>query len=852
VKVRQSANSFYCSRAAGACVCAHALRDGAENASLVGVEPMTARGRSTVANRKAVLQSYCRMGERRSETGRGDRRRRGRWRVRVAVAVLALGLLGLAALRVALPRIAENRLRAALALAGFPRATLRVKRVGLGAIELSDLALAEVVRASSVSIEYRLADLWRGRVEGVRVRGLVIELPEFTRQGDLSLADGGIPALGRLPLRWIEVQDARVIAGAGGAFEMMVSGRIAVSPGAADVAAAGAALGVPFTALGRMRDAAETGLVGLITAGVLDEGAMLARIRHRAGAWSLAALGESARLSGRARLAARLDGDGASAAWQLVGAPPPAVVRALAASGVALEQPSLVASGRAHWRPDEPARVLIDGAELDLRAQRARAEGRGAGLWANRVVARLNLAGELDRGSATFELRRGSRVAAARVRLAGAAAAGDRPVENAVSADAVSMEVSGRIHCGVAGSVDCGSAGSRVELAPEVSARARVIRRGVVALEDARVRLLPGQRGGRAGVAVHGRVRIRGERIGRMSAVLRPRGRGVGVRGALALDGGGRLEARGRFRSRPGRLAGHLDFEMPATLLALAPVAARLAGERLTARLSGAGRIALHGRVEFAGGAPTGWARISLADASLRAGGLELSGVRADVRVASLSPLATAGEQRIAFARGRIGDVPLGAGWLGLDRRAGATELRARAHVLGGTAWTSTWVHGDEARGAQPVRLTARDLDLRKILPRLTRGRARGTGRVSGALSAEASLRPVALRITGGHLAATRPGRIAIPGARDLLRSIDARARQPAVVQAVPRLLRDRIVGALCDFDYTKLALDLNDRRGELLLRLDLHGHGHRIPQELSVALHVRGLERLATRLEQR
>jgi hypothetical protein len=80
---------------------------------------------------------------------------------------------------------------------------------------------------------------------------------------------------------------------------------------------------------------------------------------------------------------------------------------------------------------------------------------------------------------------------------------------------------------------------------------------------------------------------------------------------------------------------------------------------------------------------------------------------------------------------------------------------------------------------------------------------------------------------------------------------VDQHRGRPAAAQAVPRLLRDRIVGALSDFDYTHLDLDLTERHGRLSLRADLRGAGHRVPQELSVALRVRGLERLASRLEQ-
>ena len=48
--------------------------------------------------------------------------------------------------------------------------------------------------------------------------------------------------------------------------------------------------------------------------------------------------------------------------------------------------------------------------------------------------------------------------------------------------------------------------------------------------------------------------------------------------------------------------------------------------------------------------------------------------------------------------------------------------------------------------------------------------------------------------------------------------------------------------GALADFEYRKLALQLAPSVSGPMMRIELHGHGRRVAQEVDLIVNVRGL----------
>jgi hypothetical protein len=119
-----------------------------------------------------------------------------------------------------------------------------------------------------------------------------------------------------------------------------------------------------------------------------------------------------------------------------------------------------------------------------------------------------------------------------------------------------------------------------------------------------------------------------------------------------------------------------------------------------------------------------------------------------------------------------------------------------------------------------------RGISVDRVLAAATGNRVRGTGILDGELVFDLDDRKLAL--VGGELAARGPGRLLATNPGSL-----------AKVDASSFAVHRRIAAALADFDYTRLALSIDDDPD---LRLSLEGRGRRVAQELDVDVNVRGL----------
>ena len=118
-------------------------------------------------------------------------------------------------------------------------------------------------------------------------------------------------------------------------------------------------------------------------------------------------------------------------------------------------------------------------------------------------------------------------------------------------------------------------------------------------------------------------------------------------------------------------------------------------------------------------------------------------------------------------------------------------------------------------------------LDLAPVIRAATRGRAEGTGMLSGRLALHGEKTEVTL---AEGQAVARSG---------TLRLAD-RALATTLVAAVPPdkvAAKERIAAALADFHYSRLALNLG---GDPDVQLVIAGRGNRIPQELDLTVNMR------------
>jgi hypothetical protein len=588
-------------------------------------------------------------------------------------------------------------------------------------------------------------------------------------------------------------------------------------------------------------------------------------------------------------------------AWRARGALPDSARAALRRVGVAIEAAGGVAEGHAWYHGDR--RLTLRGSGS---ARAGRLTANGGDLRATRAEVTVEASAEIDGAAIAVEIARG-RLAADHLRWGrleaerpaielGAGLVADdgglrlelrRAVVAASSARVGSTIAVGRVRAGLApgtrATLDLGAGDGRARFAAALEATAPVALAGLVdgVFERGRFdvsgeigrgrRRVTAHVGGEAttaaidgGAVVLADLRIRaplawgdGAATGDIASAVVWRGRPVGsVRASLAWTPAGPTAAgtatlpgdipvalAASLAADAGARVAVVDVALEQRVVDLGALAATFGGVRT---VTGRGSLALAGRVALGPGGPRGSLRASLAEGTVSAGALEVHGLAGEVALAGLFPPVAVGEQGLSFAGGRAGPLAVGAGSIGLILDGERTAARVAVSVGGGEVITSPIA----LSAAQPtsVRVTLDGVELHDVAPALTSGRVRGSGRIDGHAVAVVAPGAAAAQLESAQLHGRGGGRLALRDAGALAGAVTVTAPGAPADLDVPGLVRRRVAGALADFEYSRLAVELRRDGADLNLVADLRGIGRRVPQEVALHLRARAIHHLVRR----
>lgn len=259
----------------------------------------------------------------------------------------------------------------------------------------------------------------------------------------------------------------------------------------------------------------------------------------------------------------------------------------------------------------------------------------------------------------------------------------------------------------------------------------------------------------------------------------------------------------------------------------------------------------IEGEVELDVEAPErGRARIVLQDAriALSDGTAHARGVHGTLRLAHLSPPASAGPDPVSWTELRIGDL--------VRTRAGTARLSFSGEGRVSVAAFDASAAGGRVRAApfsfdweEPdfaLDLQLDGIDLSYLARTVGSGRVRASGELDGRVALRVKTGPRRRVVLGdGRLDARGPGRIRF--GEGTAADLDARSLDGLLEG---EWLRERLASTLADFRYERLVLLLDappesSRGGTTRLRARVVGRGARTAQELDLTLGVRGVQPL-------
>jgi hypothetical protein len=223
-----------------------------------------------------------------------------------------------------------------------------------------------------------------------------------------------------------------------------------------------------------------------------------------------------------------------------------------------------------------------------------------------------------------------------------------------------------------------------------------------------------------------------------------------------------------------------------------------------------------------------------------------LSGISGTVALSGPNPITIRDWQTLAWKKTKLGGTSLGRGSLAFrSRTPGVVEVqKAELEIGEGKVWTSSFELNPEKLDIETT-LFARGVSLQKWLPVVSKQRARGSGQLSGQLRARLQWRPEPqLKLYGGYLRATGRGHFSVTDRAWLRSALERYAAGFGAGGDRSDLIKDRLIGALVDFGYTKLSARILQERPPIL-RVETKGKGRKIPQELDLTLNVTGFDEL-------
>ena len=263
---------------------------------------------------------------------------------------------------------------------------------------------------------------------------------------------------------------------------------------------------------------------------------------------------------------------------------------------------------------------------------------------------------------------------------------------------------------------------------------------------------------------------------------------------------------------------------------------------------SGGGGLALRAHVPLADlDAATVGVRLERFDLA-SAAGLQLDALSGELQLVGLPLPVTGSAQVLRWQRLRFAKVQAGAGelWFELDPDR---ELLAtvRQHALDD-------VGAVEIRGLRlapgvtslPATIAFDQVALREWLELLSRGRITGEGRVTGTVDVVVHTAPqLELDLRGGEVAAVRGGLVRFLEDEQTRQLVRQHAEQIAAAAGHGNVVKERIVGALEEFEYDELEFRIDpDAEGDgVTLRVHASGKGRKVPQQLELDVNLRGFD---------
>ena len=332
---------------------------------------------------------------------------------------------------------------------------------------------------------------------------------------------------------------------------------------------------------------------------------------------------------------------------------------------------------------------------------------------------------------------------------------------------------------------------------------------------------------------VSGKARLTGTK-GDFAATWRPF-RGVTLRADGWADPGGEVPK------------GRLSVEVPEFQIEDGDQLNRLLADKLG--LSVTGGFAADAELCFAGDRvePLVGFRIEGAKLASQKYDATLDGIKADVTITSVDPISTPGAQHIEVKSANLGKLAVKDGLIAF--RIEGPESLFIERTEWGWAGGRLYTHALRINPRAPkyaLTVFAERLGLAEILALVPEGRATGDGSLYGRLAVAISWPKI--DFGNGFLYAT-PGKgwIKVKDAEvvgDLLEQNDPRwAQDPARAQ-----IKDRIVDALTDFEYSVLKTDYIREGDGVLARIHLQGKGRRgeKPQEIGgLTINLRGFDKV-------
>ena len=296
---------------------------------------------------------------------------------------------------------------------------------------------------------------------------------------------------------------------------------------------------------------------------------------------------------------------------------------------------------------------------------------------------------------------------------------------------------------------------------------------------------------------------------------------------------------------------GHIDVNAPSFVVSDDEALGRQVSALKPYKIRGT--FAVDGQIDVAPGRVEPNVRLTLVGVDLRSeeydGGVD--GITGSVTINNLAPLATPGDQRLNIKTTHFGKLALHDGLIAFRLE------RVKSIFIEKTEWRwgekgRFFIHAfrfDPAKGEADLEVFLEEMNLNEWLTVLTDGRVTGQGTMFGRL-------PVRIRREAANRIAFGEGFLyAKPGVGNL-QVRDTQMADNLLTQSDPRfatddrmrVVKERTIAALRDFDYSWLRFDFVKKDDGLTLEVRMNGKGHvggPTAQEVTLNVNVNGFDEL-------